>query len=142
MGNDCCGKIYTNPSPMAFSFTALHRINDSSEARLQEPFRLGDILLDLCKKLDRLHFGIFRAGLAATGKGTCRAYGKGLGIIGFLSTKLLPDCGVELVCLCAGSFFGALYVRMVGQKFFKDPGSIWVGDRRPSSQLGSEAKVI
>jgi hypothetical protein len=66
-----------------------------------------------------------------------------LGIIGFLSTKLLPDSGiVAFECLWAGSFFGALYGRMVGQKFFKDPGSMRVGGPAPFLQLRSEAKVI
>jgi hypothetical protein len=55
-----------------------------------------------------------------------------LGIMGFLFTKLLPESRHRaFVCLWAGSFFGALYGRMVGEKFFKYPGSMWVGGPPP-----------
>jgi hypothetical protein len=37
----------------------------------------------------------------------------------------------SFLCLWAGSFFGALYGGMVGQKFFQDPGSMWVGGPSP-----------
>jgi hypothetical protein len=40
------------------------------------------------------------------------------------------------------SFFRALYGRMFGEKFFKYPGSMWVGGPATFLQLRSEAKVI
>jgi hypothetical protein len=33
-----------------------------------ETFRFGDIRPDVCKKLDRFHFGIFRAGEQPAGE--------------------------------------------------------------------------
>jgi hypothetical protein len=44
------------------------------------------------------------------------------GIIGFLSIKLLPDCGIEH--LYASGLVHFLGRSMVGQKFFKYPGGM------------------
>jgi hypothetical protein len=44
-------------------------------------------------------------------------------------TSPIPILSVERWGL--GSFFGALYGRMVGEKFFKYPGSMWVGGPPP-----------
>jgi hypothetical protein len=92
---------------------------------------------DLCKKFDRLHFGIFRASEQPPGKERAERIVNRLGIIGFLYTKLC-QIATSSICMLVGWFNGW----MVGQKFLKYSGSMWVGDWRPSSQLRSEAKVI
>jgi hypothetical protein len=113
-----------------------------SEARLQETFRLGDICPDLRKKLDRLHFGIIRAGEQPPGKERAECMVNRLGIIGFLSTKLLPDCGIEHLYACGlAHFLGRSTVGWSNRNFSRMAAVCEFGDRRPSSQLRSDGKV-
>src|SRR5277367_5820614 len=117
-------------------------LDHSSEARLQEMFRLGNIGPNLCKKFDRLHFGILRAGEQPPGKKRAERMVNRLGIIGFLSTKLLPDRGIEHLYACGlVHFLGRSTVGWSERNFSSIPAVCGLGDRRPSSQLRRLAKV-
>ena len=116
--------------------------NHSSEARLQETFRLGNIGPNLCKKFDRLHFGIFRAGEQPPGKKRAERMVNRLGIMGFLSVKLLPDRGIEHLYACGlVHFLGRSTVGWSDRNVSRIPAVCGLGDRRPSSQLRRLAKV-
>jgi hypothetical protein len=81
-------------------------------------------------------------GRAATVKGGCRAYGEPSRHHWLSLHQFLPDCGVEHLYACELiHFLGGFTVGWSSRNFSRMAAVCELGDRQPSSQLRSEARI-